>query len=221
MAALENLEFWWDPVARGGPENMAVDGWLLDQEVAVLRAYDWEGSWGSLGYFGELATARKVLPGVPLVRRATGGGVVDHRDDLTYKLAIPRECRLAGAKGSESYRIIHSALAAALHKAGHEVYLVHEDHDIDSSSCFAKPVAWDLIDGRGAKIAGAGQRRTRKGLLHQGSIMLQDAADGTEILMELASELAQLVKPSENDPSGDELSSLVSQFSDAAWLDRR
>ena len=51
--------------------------------------------------------------------------------------------------------------------------------------------------------------------------MLQDAADGTEILMELASELAQLVKPSENDPSGDELSSLVSQFSDAAWLDRR
>jgi lipoate-protein ligase A len=38
-----------------------------------------------------------------------------------------------------------------------------------SNACFANPVAADvLLEGR--KIAGAAQRRTRTGLLHQGSI---------------------------------------------------
>jgi len=43
-------------------------------------------------------------------------------------------------------------------------------------ACFANPVRADvLIDGR--KIAGAAQRRTRQGLLHQGSIQNIDAGN--------------------------------------------
>src|SRR5207249_1341892 len=44
-------------------------------------------------------------------------------------------------------------------------------------SCFANPVRADvMIDGR--KIAGAAQRRTRRGLLQQGSIQGVDLANG-------------------------------------------
>ena len=221
MSGLEKLGFWRDPVPRNGPENMAVDSWLLGQESPVLRAYCWEGSWGSLGYFGELEEAQAVLPGVSLVRRATGGGLVDHRKDLTYTLAIPRSHGLARTKGSESYRLIHSALADSLRAGGHEIELVRQDHDVDSSSCFEKPVEWDLIDQYGNKIAGAGQRRTRKGLLHQGSILLGEPTDDAAILMGLASELSLSVKVLELNPSGEGFTALVSQFSEPAWLSRR
>ena len=221
MLELENLELWCDPVARNGPENMAVDSWLLGREIPVLRTYHWKGNWGSLGYFGEVEKARQVLPDVSLVRRATGGGLVDHQNDITYTLVVPKSYNLAKAKGTESYRVIHSALVIALKKSGHEVELVGQDSDVDSSSCFEKPVEWDLIDESGEKVAGAGQRRTRKGLLHQGSILLGSSADGGEILSRLAGELARSVRSLEVKPAGEGFSALVRQFSAASWLERR
>jgi lipoate-protein ligase A len=82
-------------------------------------------------------------------------------------------------------------------------------------------VEWDLIDRSGNKIAGAGQRRTRKGLLHQGSILLGEPTDDAAVLMRLASELALSVEVIEMNPSGEGLTALVSQFSEPAWLNRR
>ena len=99
--------------------------------------------------------------------------------------------------------------------------LVGQDSDVDSSSCFEKPVEWDLIDESGEKVAGAGQRRTRKGLLHQGSILLGSSADGAEILSRLAGELARSVRSLEVKPAGEGFSALVRQFSAASWLERR
>ena len=73
------LRVWCDPVARSGPECMAVDELLLQglDEEPVLRFYDWDGAWVSVGYFGDLEAAREVFgESVSLVRRWTGGGVV-------------------------------------------------------------------------------------------------------------------------------------------------
>ena len=221
MLELEKLGFWCDPVARGGPENMAVDSWLLAQNIPVLRLYYWKGSWGSMGYFGEVEEAGKLLPKVSLVRRATGGGLVDHRNDITYTLVVPRSYGLAKAKGVESYRLIHSALAAALVNSGHGAELVRQDYDVDSSSCFEKPVEWDLINERGEKIAGAGQRRTRKGLLHQGSILLRESADESLILRRLAQKLARNVSPVDLEPSGESFTELFRQFAADSWQKRR
>jgi len=117
--------------------------------------------------------------------------------------------------------LIHSALAVSLRKAGHDIELVQADYDVDSSSCFEKPVAWDLIDRRRQKVAGAGQRRTRKGLLHQGSIMLAEPAGQRRILAGLARELARVVTAVEVNPSGEGFTTLVRQFSADSWLDRR
>ena len=169
------LRVWCDPVARSGPECMAVDELLLQglDEEPVLRFYDWDGAWVSVGYFGDLEAAREVFgESVSLVRRWTGGGVVDHRDDITYSLMIPRDHAVAKQRGVESYAAIHAAVVEALGACGVEAHLIAVDGEGDSAQCFEKPVAWDVVDAAGNKLAGAGQRRTRWGLLHQGSVQL-------------------------------------------------
>ncbi len=222
MSEVATIAFWRDHVVRSGPENMAVDSWLLEQEEEpLLRVYDWQGDWGSLGYFGAVVEARATMPGVSLVRRATGGGLVDHRHDRTYTLVLPRGCGLAERKGDESYRVIHSALAEVVQDAGADVSLVEEDSLVESPSCFERPVPWDLVDGRGGKVAGAGQRRNRQGLLHQGSVMFDEGVDGDALFCSLAGRLAKEVKQIRREPSEEDIAALVDRFSSPSWTERR
>lgn len=173
-----NLRLWVDPVPRAGPEAMAVDEWLLETAVVpVLRVYRWDGDWASVGYFGEMSRAREAFPGIRYVRRWTGGGMVDHRADWTYTLVIPASEPLATARGAESYRRIHAALADALNGEALGISLSRGGGETGEARCFSNPVSHDLVDAGGGKIAGAGQRRTRQGLLHQGSVALPCQAE--------------------------------------------
>lgn len=165
------LQLWIDPVRRPGPKAMAVDEWLLETaEVPVLRVYEWQGDWGSVGYFGGLSEARASFPGVEWVRRWTGGGIVDHRADWTYSVIAPAGQPLAGLRGAESYQCIHAALAEALCATGIHARLSTGLEQTGAAACFENPVSHDLVDDSGRKLAGAGQRRTKLGLLHQGSV---------------------------------------------------
>jgi Lipoate-protein ligase A len=167
---LSQLELWLDPVSRSGPENMAVDEWLLQTaNRSVLRVYGWEGSWASLGCFSDFKQAQNQIVNVCWVRRLTGGGIVDHQDDWTYTLVIPHNEDLARAKGAESYRVIHQALSFVLNDSLNPILSDGSTAGTDSM-CFRNPVCHDVIDGVGNKLAGAGQRRSKEGLLHQGSV---------------------------------------------------
>lgn len=175
----QRLKVWHDETPRTGPENMAVDEWLMESvgEAPVLRIYSWLGDWVSLGYFQSLGEAKSIFGGeVDCVRRWTGGGIVDHRNDLTYSLAIPRSEELASRRGNESYCEIHRVIARCLGRGGIACQLTREDSSKDTAACFEKPVAWDLLGADGGKIAGAGQRRTRWGILHQGSVVAKAGA---------------------------------------------
>ncbi len=150
---------------------MAVDEWLLETAgVPVLRVYAWLGEWGSVGYFGQLAKARISFPEVAWVRRWTGGGTVDHRADWTYSVIAPEGEPLAGLRGAESYRAIHAVLAEALRREGLDARLSSGAEETGAAACFENPVSHDLVNADRRKIAGAGQRRTKRGLLHQGSV---------------------------------------------------
>jgi len=96
----------------GAAENMALDFLLLqrypDQTVPRFRHYGWRAPAFTFGFGQKIAYARAQLPpGEPpdLCRRPTGGGVVDHRDDWTYALILPRGHTLYDERAAISYRI--------------------------------------------------------------------------------------------------------------------
>ena len=214
----DNLLVWEDEVPRSGPANMAIDQWLLEAQngQAVLRLYHWEGPWVSLGYFQSYREAQRLFGSDPrYVRRWTGGGVVDHRHDLTYTLAIPRAHELAGRRGNESYCEIHRVIAKCLGDGGMPCGLTSDDSTKDSVACFENPVAWDLLGENGEKVAGAGQRRSRHGILHQGSV--HGPAGSLNRLPELLSENCEPFLP--NDWDG--WRSRVAKYSATDWLERK
>lgn len=168
---IERLQLWIDDEARAGPANMAVDEWLLrHRDCACLRVYRWHPGWASRGYFVAGDEAQRLLPGRQWVRRWTGGGVVDHAADWTYTLVVPRGEALTELRGGGSYRVVHAALAEALAGAGLVTGLAAASGVARGGVCFERAVEFDLLGSDGRKLAGAGQRRTREGLLHQGSV---------------------------------------------------
>jgi lipoate-protein ligase A len=159
--------------------NMAVDESLLETTTApTIRFYRWRFPALSFGYFGKFSEVAIYAAERDIVRRWTGGGVVFHGDDLTYSIVVPASDPVFSESSIAIYEKIHRALCRAL--AGHNqgvqlVTVATLDHrrpgDRRSlgNECFANPVRADvMIDDR--KIAGAAQRRTRRGLLQQGSI---------------------------------------------------
>ena len=155
---------------RGEPAwNMAADEALLRHcSAPVLRVYGWTVPAVSIGYFQRLAV---VPPGRIFVRRLTGGGLVDHADDLTYTVVLPPGHPLAIAGTAASYSAMHQAVASALIDCGVPCSLAAESCGSDAAACFQKPVRFDVVSPDGRKLAGAAQRRSRAGILHQGSIL--------------------------------------------------
>ena len=220
----EHLHVWMDPVNRPGPEAMAVDEWLLDHvRLPVLRIYGWLGDWGSLGYFGSLGDATASFPGVSWVRRWTGGGTVDHRADWTYTVVAPAGEPLADMRGDGSYRMIHAVLAAALTEEGITARLSSGDEETGASMCFENPVNHDLVGADGRKLAGAGQRRSRHGLLHQGSVAAFCDLETSRLRgTRLASGLAKHWKFKDFSPQEDRIAEMVAaRYAGSQWTNRR
>jgi len=122
-----------------------------------------------------------------LCRRPTGGGIVDHRNDWTYALVIPRGHVLYDERAAQSYRVVHECLAEALQALEQPaaVKTVCEPSEpvsgpgaaacasagLPAGICFQRAELYDVINrDTGQKIAGAAQKRNKHGLLFQGSI---------------------------------------------------
>lgn len=174
MAIFSELDVWFDPQARDAAENMAVDQLLLESglEKPLIRFYQWSEPSVSFGYFERFSDAKRDFPGEELsyVRRWTGGGIVDHRVDQTYSIFLPKGHAVEQLRGDKSYEEIHRALAESLLESGVSCQLITESSGSDARSCFVNPVAYDIVGNDGTKLAGAGQKRSRYGMLHQGSV---------------------------------------------------
>lgn len=185
-----SLGLWADPVPRDGPEQMACDEILLKSAaLPVLRIFRWSRPWISTGYFVSMDEARALRPDLPVCRRWTGGGIVVHEGDFTFSLSVPKTEQLASLRPSESYRRIHAALVEALKEAGCPAELAGAAAKTPAE-CFAAPVEHDVL-ARGSKIAGGAQRRSRLGLLHQGSVQT-----GKPLAREFGTVLARHLAPS-------------------------
>ncbi|MEP6668149.1 MAG: hypothetical protein ABJF10_03295 [Chthoniobacter sp.] len=165
-----------DPAPHPAALNMALDEALLQQaSVPTLRIYGWSEPAVSLGYFSRFAEAQRTAAGRAMVRRWTGGGLVEHGKDVTYTLIVPRAAAFFQHTPLESYRLIHERIAQWLIEQGIGAGVAVDSAIENSAACFASHVRYDIVAGT-AKLAGAAQRRTRWGLLHQGSMQLPATA---------------------------------------------
>ncbi|MEP6603871.1 MAG: hypothetical protein ABJB69_07985 [Spartobacteria bacterium] len=177
MSIFAALEVYHDDAFRSAAMNMALDEALLDTATAPsIRFYRWDHPALSFGYFGKFADAID-HNGRDYARRWTGGGIVLHGEDLTYAIVIPANDAAFAESPMSIYEKTHRAIQSAI---GAEAQLAAKESPKISESCFANAVRADVMM-YGRKIAGAAQRRTRRGLLQQGSIqhvdLAQDFAD--------------------------------------------
>jgi lipoate-protein ligase A len=226
----------------GAAENMATDFLLLQRyphaAVPRFRHYDWRAPAFTFGYAQKIEFVRAQLPlGQPLdlCRRATGGGIVDHREDWTYALVIPRGHPLEEIRATTSYREVHEALAAALREQGVPAATKPRQEttagdDTGPGVCFQRAEVFDVVHERsGEKIAGAAQKRNKHGLLFQGSIWrpaVGAAIDWERFEKNFTAGLARALNcPAEIVPwpelNDDELSALVEQYSSPEWNEAR
>ena len=197
--------------------NMAIDEALLEMAVVpTIRFYRWRSPALSFGYFGKFSDVAIYAAERDLVRRWTGGGIVFHGDDLTYSIVIPASDPVFGESSIAIYEKIHRALCESLAAGGQDAELAivgvlceqrksgkgdlqiarrrtGDRRSLETAicdrgdNCFANPVRADvMINGR--KIAGAAQRRTRRGLLQQGSI--QSVTMNTDLMEKFAQALS-------------------------------
>ncbi len=165
---LEKLHLIQEECPRTAAENMAVDEALfLRAAFPMFRSYRWVRPAVSFGYFTPWAEVGAQFAERDLVRRWTGGGIVEHGQDFTYSLVCPVEERVPST--IEFYQFVHLAIANSLRECGSPVEMAQTAEPSQSAACFEKAVQFDL-KLRGQKIAGAAIRRNRKGLLLQGSI---------------------------------------------------
>jgi len=158
------------------PFNMALDEALLHAAPRlgrpVLRFYGWTEPAASLGYFQKYAHIERMTPLRPLVRRPTGGGLVPHDADWTYSLVFPPVHDWYRLNATDSYRRMHEWIRAAFARLDVATDLAPACSKTLPGQCFQGHERFDLL-WRGQKIAGAAQRRTRDGLLIQGSVQPQ------------------------------------------------
>jgi lipoate-protein ligase A len=177
----------WRDDSRDPSLNMAVDELLLNRSgdigAPLLRIYGWDRPAVSIGFVQAYEAAP--AQGYTVVRRPTGGGVVFHDHDLTYTVVVPAGHAICGLDRTESYRVFHDAVQAALRHFGVNTDLAQAEipKHVDRAfmQCFTTPTRYDVM-GDGRKFAGAAQRRTREGILHQGSIDLDASGNDGRLL---------------------------------------
>ena len=212
MTIFAALDVYHDHTPHSAAMNMAIDEALLEYAtIPLIRFYRWRSSALSFGYFGRFTDIARYQCERDLARRWTGGGIVFHGEDLTYSLVIPTSDTAFAESSISIYEKIHQALCDALSETGwRAVVAAVVDSDPGSAtlvtptgisdagySCFANPVRADvMIDGR--KIAGAAQRRTRRGLLQQGSIQ------GIDLQSDLAQRFARELSTGRSERKVDE-----------------
>lgn len=185
-----------DETPMSGLFNMAMDAAMLElgatRDVSVIRIYRWCEPTISVGYFqGSSDQKESPFPGLPAVRRLSGGGAILHDLEITYSCTLPAShpCR---QDPSELYGIIHRSLIKLLQECGAECML-RSDFDANQLAklrdglasgnenthtteepflCFLRSNPNDIVHESGIKIVGSAQRR-RKGItLQHGSILL-------------------------------------------------
>lgn len=151
-------------------ENMALDEQFLKQAEPLIHFYDWEREAATYGHFTD--PSELLLPdhGLDLAKRPTGGGIIFHTNDLAFSILMTA----CSTNTLDNYHAINRRIAQAIEAftEGRVVPNFYTEQKVERPTfCMKAPTIYDLVVAN-KKVAGAAQRRTKYGLLHQGSICL-------------------------------------------------
>lgn len=166
--------------------NMAIDSTMLEfgavSGECMLRSYGWSEPSITFGYSQKWEWIQQNLGNFEgaCIRRITGGGIVDHRHDLTYSLTIPPAHPFHRKPALELYRDVHTQIAEILMDNGVQADLApcpdecgDEEKQTGSGVCFQAPEPYDVVKpGTPVKLAGAAMKRNQHGILIQGSLSM-------------------------------------------------
>ena len=217
---------------------MASDWWLFLEHgklgFPAFRHYDWSSPEISFGYGQDWEWIRKNVgdSSDKMVRRPTGGGIVRHGKDWTYSLILPKGHASSTIPALDLYERIHQAMARALEEQGLPASLKPCPQSRQRGipgDCFLEPVAKDLMSEDGTeKIAGAAMKRTKSGVLVQGTMDLtrfppfsreEFYSSFVEGLSEIVGESSSLIDWPDEFEKGRQ--PFVRQFSSLPWLRER
>jgi len=213
------IEFWEDGESRPPPDQMAVDEALFTLATRpILRTYRWDAPAVSFGYGQRLGDIREWAPGLPSVRRWTGGGLVFHDRDLTLALAIPAGLGFENKSSLVIYEEIHRSIVAAMELVTHGIRLAGAADCRPGPQCFNSPAAGDVL-AAGEKLCGGALRRTKAGLIYQGSIQCNILPAPADV----ARAMAATVKPCQSTQKFTQLAEQLSRekYSTPAWSELR
>lgn len=216
--------------------NMAYDFLMLQRyetpKAIRFRHYSWTRPAYTFGLSQQFAYVQSEVQDLSadICRRPTGGGVVDHLEDWTYSLVIPATHPLGQGQPIDAYKVIHQCIVDSLNDQGIQAELNTKPPTGKAPSvCFQKSEIYDIVlAGMPAKVAGAAQKRTKAGMLMQGSIWKPTVAEASwaqfnnDITLKLAAAMDATLHYC-GWPVWDEseIDTLITQFESEEWNQRR
>jgi lipoate-protein ligase A len=169
--------FCYPTISAPMPFQMALDEvlfrGLLEKQITgpILRFYYSSEPWITVGYSHPASEFSKDSK-LPVCRRMTGGGRVEHGKDLVMSLLGRKEDDDSFGSVRVSYWKIHEAVKEGYEALGQAPRFFRCDEKLPrGGNCFAFPIATDLALGN-EKIAGGAQKRSSGVFLHQESLKL-------------------------------------------------
>ena len=168
-----------DPLELSGPEQMAIDLFLLEKSFTdkdffmAIRFYTWDGDWLSIGKHQKELPRKwlKLLQNeqLKIVRRPSGGNAVLHSGGLTYALIWKDPPK----NKKESYLKTTQWLKNGIKKAGVDLFFGDQSVNISTSNCFSNSTLADLVDENKNKYIGSAQYWKKGHLLQHGEILME------------------------------------------------
>lgn len=169
-----------DSGALPAQENMERDARLLAEllpdDAPLLRFYAWAKPSATYGHFIDPSQFFAEDTQLEIAKRPTGGGIIFHLSDFTFSVFIPASHPSYTSNTMDTYHFVNQRVLGAIKDfLGEQPALLATEPTAENPHCayfcMAKPTRYDVIlEGR--KVGGGAQRRTRNGVLHQGSIAL-------------------------------------------------
>ncbi len=147
---------------------------------SLLHFYEWERSSISYGHFLDpkkfFNMGQVEEEGIDLARRPTGGGITFHLWDFAFSFFVGASSPFFSQDPYCNYQRVNRALLSVVRGFFNEIATLHPVEQTPQEEkvknfCMAHATKYDLIINE-KKVAGAAQRKTQKGFLHQGTVFL-------------------------------------------------